>query len=119
MDSGSHQVSSLTLCSMKTRTKWIATAGLALVIAAGASTAVAATSGDDGSGTPITGNALDRASAVALDAVGSGTVTATEIGDEDSYYEIEVTKPDGSQVDVQLDRDFTLVSETADSEHGD
>ena len=45
-----------------------------------------------------------------------GTVTETEVGDEESYYEVEVTRPDGSQVDVQLDRDFNVVSSSADEE---
>jgi hypothetical protein len=43
-------------------------------------------------------------------------VTGTEVGDEDSYYEVEVTREDGSQVDVQLDRDFVVVGSDADSE---
>ena len=30
-------------------------------------------------------------------------MTGTEVGDEESYYEIEVTLDDGRQVDVQLD----------------
>ncbi len=33
-------------------------------------------------------------------------VTGTEVGDEESYYEVEVTKADGSQVDVQLNDNF-------------
>jgi len=36
-------------------------------------------------------------------------VTDTEVGDEDSYYEVEVTLGDGSQVDVQLDKAFKVV----------
>ncbi len=43
-------------------------------------------------------------------------MTGTEVGDEDSYYEVEVTLPDGSQVDVQLDEGFQVVSADADSE---
>ena len=44
---------------------------------------------------------------------------ATEGGDEDSYYEVEVTVDDGSQVDVQLDEQFAVVSALGDSEsHG-
>ena len=35
---------------------------------------------------------------------GEGKVTETEVGDEESYYEVEITLDDGSQVDVQLDR---------------
>jgi hypothetical protein len=46
-------------------------------------------------------------------------VTETEVGDEESYYEVEVTRPDGSQVDVQLDRDFNVVSSATDSEGED
>ena len=48
-----------------------------------------------------------------------GKVTETEVGDEESYYEVEVTRPDGSQVDVQLDRDFNVVSSATDSENDD
>ena len=33
----------------------------------------------------------------------------TEIGDEESLYEVEVTLPYGSQVDVQLDERFDIV----------
>ena len=47
---------------------------------------------------PITGDALDTASAAALAHIGEGRVTETE----DSYYEAEVTLDDGSQVDVLL-----------------
>lgn len=37
-------------------------------------------------------------------------MTGTEVGDEESYYEVEVTLADGSQVDVQLDRAFRFVA---------
>ena len=36
-------------------------------------------------------------------------MTDTEIGDEESYYEVEVTHDDGRQVDVQLDQNFNVV----------
>ena len=71
---------------------------------------------DDGADKPISGSALQRASQVALDHVGEGKVTETEVGDEESYYEVEVTLDDGSQVDVQLDRNFQVVSSDADHE---
>jgi uncharacterized membrane protein YkoI len=58
---------------------------------------------------PIVGTDLDRASAVALEFTGSGSVTATEVGDEESYYEVEVTMDDGRQIDVQLDENFNVV----------
>ncbi len=65
---------------------------------------------------PITGEAYDRAAEAALEHTGGGRVTETEAGDEDSYYEVEVTLDDGSQVDVQLDEDFRVVGSTADRE---
>ena len=74
---------------------------------------------DDGPDKAITGAALERASQAALKKVGSGKVTETEAGDEESYYEVEVTKADGSQVDVQLDRSFDVVGTKADHEDED
>ncbi len=65
--------------------------------------------------TAITGSYLERASQVALEHLGEGRVTDTEVGDEESYYEIEVTLDDGSQVDVQLDERFNVVSSDPDS----
>ena len=58
---------------------------------------------------PITGEALAQASAAALAQTSGGTVTETKIGDEESLYQVEVTLPDSSQVDVQLDENFTIV----------
>ncbi len=72
---------------------------------------------DDGDSQPITGSALDKASAAALRETGGGRVTASELDDEEGYYEIEVTRPDGSQVDVHLDRAYNVLD--AQSEAGD
>ena len=49
---------------------------------------------------------------------GGGRVTGTEVGDEESLYEVEVTLDDGSQVDVQLDEQFRVVGSEADDESG-
>ena len=90
---------------------------IAALGAGGAAIAGAAAGGDDDGGDKaITGTALDRASAAALRATGGGKVTETEVGDEESYYEVEVTRADGSQVDVQLDRGFDVVGQKADHE---
>src|SRR5215203_1244614 len=105
---------------MKKRTL-IALLAVAALGAGGAAIAGAAAGGDDDTGEAdkaITGTALDRAGAAALDATGGGTVTETEVGDEESYYEVEVTRADGSQVDVQLDRGFHVVGQKADHEDG-
>lgn len=65
---------------------------------------------------PITGPELERATAAALAHAGGGRVTGTEVDDEESWYEVEITGDDGTQVDVQLDRRFTVVSASSDSE---
>lgn len=100
---------------MKTRAKLIAAGAAVVAIGVAGGGAVAAASGDDTEAS-ITGDALVRASAEALKHTGGGKVTDTEIGDEDSYYEVEVTHEDGRQVDVQLDQDFNVVGSTADRE---
>ena len=86
------------------------------LIAGGAAIAGAAGGDDDATERPISGSALEKAKAAAL-AAEPGRVTGTEVGDEESYYEVEVTRADGSQVDVQLDRDFGVVSSATDSEN--
>ena len=75
---------------------------------------VAAAGGGDDSEAPITGSALDKAKAAALEHTGGGRVSETEVGDEESLYEVEVTKADGSQVDVQLDENFAVVGDKTD-----
>ncbi len=45
-------------------------------------------------------------------------MTGTEVGDEESLYEVEVTLDDGSQVDVQLDEQFKVVGSEADDDSG-
>jgi uncharacterized membrane protein YkoI len=74
---------------------------------------------DDGNGTAVTGSALDRASRIALDRVGGGHVTGSELQDEEGYYEIEVTRDDGSQVDVHLDSHFNVLNAEGDGAGGD
>jgi hypothetical protein len=77
-------------------------------------TGIATAQPDDGEGSPITGEALAKASQAALAFTGGGTVTGTEVGDEESLYEVEVTLADGSQVDVQLDQNFVVVGDKTD-----
>ncbi len=96
----------------------IAAAVVVVATLAGGGIAVAAGGDDDAGDMPITGEAYDQASAAALDHLGEGSVTETEVGDEESYYEVEVTLDNGHQVDVQLDRDFNVVG-TEDDGAGD
>jgi uncharacterized membrane protein YkoI len=74
---------------------------------------------DDARDRPITGRALEQATAAALAHTGQGKVTETEAGDEESYYEVEVTLDDGTQVDVQLDESFDVVGSESDREDDD
>jgi uncharacterized membrane protein YkoI len=109
------------------RKKLLASAAAAAVLTLGIGTAVAAQQGslsgqedeapgqdDDATEQPITGSALDRASETALAHVGGGEVTETEVGDEEGYYEVEVTRADGSQVDVHLNRGFDVLGTEGD-----
>jgi uncharacterized membrane protein YkoI len=83
--------------------------------AAGGGAALAAGGNDDdATDTPITGSALEQAKAAALAHTGQGKVSGTEVGDEESYYEVEVTFDNGSQVDVQLDKSFNVVGSEGD-----
>jgi uncharacterized membrane protein YkoI len=123
---------------MKRRTKALIAAGVLATGGIGAGVAVAsggnghkppnASSDHDAAekDRPITpGSDKQHAKRVALAYVGEGKVTETEEGDEESYYEVEVTKDNGDQVDVQLDRDFNVVGSktepagTDDKDHED
>jgi len=102
---------------MKRRTIIIAVAGVGVAAAAAVGSVVAADAiDDDANQQPITGDALTKASAAALAYTGEGRVTETEVGDEDSYYEVEVTLNDGHQIDVQLDEQFNVVKGMPDNE---
>ncbi|MGH9287867.1 MAG: hypothetical protein ACRD0V_06165 [Acidimicrobiales bacterium] len=104
---------------MKRKTTLIGLGAAAAIVAGGAGVGVAAAGGGDDNEAPITGDALDKASAAALEQTGEGRVSETEVGDEEGYYEVEVTLDDGSQVDVHLDRSFNVLNESADHEGDD
>ena len=97
--------------------KTIVAVAVALMLLVGAGVAYAngsgaSGSGDDGSGQP-TGPGMDKAKSVALEQV-NGRVTGTEFQDEEGYYEVEITKPDGSQVDVHLDKNYNVINVQSD-----
>ena len=100
---------------MTKRRKMLIVGGSVLALAAGGAGVALATGGDDNEA-PIEGDALQRASAAALEHTGGGTVSETEVGDEESRYEVEVTRDDGSQVDVQLDSNFNVVGGESDGD---
>ena len=106
---------------MTKRSTRLLAAGAAIALVGGAGVAIAGATGgdDDAAEKAITGSALDRASAAALAHVGSGRVTGTEAGDEEGAYEVEITRPDGGQVDVHLDRSFEVLGTEADGDDGE
>jgi hypothetical protein len=104
--------------AMRNRTRWIIVA-VAATVAAGVGGGIAAASGGADHNSPIVGPDRARAEAAALAYVGDGRVTETEVGDEESFYEVEVTLPDGRQIDVQLDENFNVVGSSTDEQPGD
>jgi hypothetical protein len=104
---------------MKFRTRYLAIAGAIAALGVGVGVAAAGAANGDDNDAPIIGTELEQASSAALAHTGQGRVTETEVGDEDSYYEVEVTLDDGSQVDVQLDKDFKVVDAITDLEDDD
>jgi hypothetical protein len=102
------------LDSMPPTTKFLVGGGAVVAAAIASGVTIAVAQGGDDSKAPITGDALAYASQAALAHTGGGTVTETEVGDEDSYYEVEVTLEDGSQVDVQLDERFNVIGGETD-----
>ena len=98
--------------------KGLIVAAVAVLLLVGAGVAYAAGSGDDSSAQPA-GSNIEKAKSIALDHTNGGRVTGTEVEDEEGYYEVEVTRDDGSQVDVHLDRNFNVLGTPADHEGQD
>lgn len=103
-------------------TKKVLAGGVLGVALLGAASGLAFAGVGDDNEEPITGEALEKASAAALAHTGEGRVTDTEQGDEDAFYEVEVTLNNGKEVDVHLDKQFKVVgveAESGDEKNGD
>ena len=106
---------------MKRKTTKLA-AGIAALaaFALGGAALAGAGQGDDGDSAQLTGATAARAHAAALKATGGGEVNQSERdGENGATYEVEVTKPDGSTVDVRLDGSYHVIVIESDSEDGD
>jgi len=105
---------------MSKRTKIAIGAVAAAAVATIGGVAVAG-NGDDGPAShQYTQEEADAATEAALEATGGGTVNSVETDNEDgATYEVEVTKPDGTTVDVRLDENFEVVVIEGDSEEDD
>ena len=89
-------------------------ASTATLTAVGVGGAYAIAGAEDAHERPIPAADLGRAERAALEETGGGTVTETEVGDEESKYEVEVTLADGTQIDVQLNAGFVVVGTETD-----
>jgi len=98
------------------RTQRIAAAAVIGVVAVGAGAGVAVAGNDDGDNT-VTGSQADQATRAALEHTHGGKANSVERDSENgAVWEVEVTRTDGSTVDVRLDKDYQLVVIEADSE---
>jgi hypothetical protein len=92
-------------------------AAVALLLALGAAGIAYANGGD--SEEQLTGPEAEKAKSAAIGAVGGGgTVTEVERDDGNGTgaFEVEVTREDGSQVEVHLDGDYNVVGQQADED---
>jgi hypothetical protein len=101
---------------MSSRLVKIAVAAVAVVALALGGAAWAIAAGGDDDGPSATGPDANRAKAAAIAYLGGGTANAVEKDDEESAWEVEVTKQSGETVDVQLNAGFKVVGVEGDSE---
>ena len=103
---------------MQIRRAAVITSTAVAVVASGAFAAVSASgeAGEEGS-TRLTSRESRAASAAALQATGGGRANSVERDSEDgAVFEVEVTKPDGTTVDVRLDASYEVVVIEGDSD---
>jgi uncharacterized membrane protein YkoI len=91
-------------------------AAVAMLLALGGAGIAYANGGD--SEEQVTGPEAQKAKSAAIAAVGGGTVTELERDDGNATgaFEVEVTRDDGTQVEVHLDGDYDVVVQEADKD---
>ena len=114
-----------------TNVRWLLAAALGLaLVAAGVGVGIASSPSDrsneaesEGIDTdePITGSDAERAAAAALEYTDAayatgGEVTEVEAGDGGAAFGVEVRLPDGRQVEVHVDADFTIAGDELDDD---
>ena len=104
---------------MNVNRRWVAIGAAIAVLAAGGAGIAYAVGGGE-SEESVSGPDAERAKSAALDAVGGGTVSEVEYQEsgDAGVYEVEVTRPDGSQVEVHIDGSFDSVGTAADDDSG-
>jgi uncharacterized membrane protein YkoI len=103
--------------AIRVRTLVITAAVVAMLVALGGAGIAYANGGD--SEEQLTGPDAEKAKSAAIAAVGGGG-TVTEVERDDGIgtgvYEVEVTRDDGSQLEVHLDGDYNVVGQQADED---
>ena len=99
---------------MDRKRKLMVGGALALAVLGGGTTFAIAASGDDDQ--PLTGSALDQATAAALEHAGGGTVIESEAGDDGAAFGVEIQLDDGSVVEVALDTNFHVIADSVDDD---
>jgi len=91
-------------------------AAVAMLLAFGGAGIAYANGGD--SEEQVTGPEVEKAKSAAIAAVGGGTVTEVERDDGNgtAAFEVEVTRDDGSQLEVHLDGDYNVVGQEVDED---
>ena len=94
----------------------VVAAAVAMFVALGGAGIAYANGGD--SEEQVTGPEAEKAKSAAIAAVGGGTVT--EVERDDGYgtgaFEVEVTREDGSQLEVHLDGGYDVVGQEPDED---
>jgi len=106
---------------MSPRKRTVIGAGSVLVAGLGIGGTAVATQGDNEIGSDnYTAQQADDATQAALDATEGGQANSVERDSENgATWEVEVTKTDGSTVDVRLDKNYDVVVIEGDSESQD
>ena len=98
---------------MDRKTRWIGGGALAVALIGGGTGVAIATGGHD---RPLTGSALEKATAAALQRTGGGTVIETEAGDDGAAYGVEIRLEDGRVVEISLDASFQVIGQESDDD---
>ena len=99
---------------MDRKARWIGGGALIVaVVGGGTGVAIATAVGDD---QPLTGSALEKATAAALQHTGGGTVIESEVGDDGAAYGVEIRLDDGRVVEVGLDANFGVIGQESDDD---
>lgn len=98
---------------MDRKTRWIGGGALAVALIGGGTGVAIATGGED---RPLTGSALEKATAAALQHTGGGTVIETEAGEDGAAYGVEIRLDDGRVVEIDLDANFQVIGQESDDD---